>query len=149
MVNRRREGGADVSPGLPHDGPRSPRRCPAPHRLGSPGWARCRNELLPGSHWYAEMLCVDPGVRGDGLGAVLTRDGLALAEPTGTPTFLEADSARNASMDAELGFELTEHGHDDRLDLPVWRMVHRVSRTDPRSTPPRSAEPATAIRSGG
>ena len=96
-------------------------------------WARCRHELLPGSHWYAEMLCVDPDVPGDGLGAVLTLHGLARADPTTTPTFLEADSARNATMDAELGFELTEHGHDDRLDLPVWRMVHRA----PRSRPPK------------
>ena len=81
------------------------------------------------------MLAVDPAVQGYGLGAVLTQHGLARADATGTGTFLEADSARNATMYAKLGFELTEHGHDDVLDIPVWRMIHRTVRTDPPKHP--------------
>ena len=96
-------------------------------------WARRRHELLPEPHWYAEMLAVDPQQQGYGLGAVLVRHGLARADVTGTPTFLEAHSARNATMCAKLGFVLTEHGHDDVLDIPVWRMIHRTSRSDPQA----------------
>jgi GNAT superfamily N-acetyltransferase len=88
-------------------------------------WAKRRHKLLPEPHWYAEMLAVDPDRQRFGLGAVLTRHGLARADTTGIPVFLEADSATNAAFYAKLGFKLVEHGHDDVIDLPVWRMVHR------------------------
>ena len=92
-------------------------------------WATRRHELLPEPHWYAEMLAVHPDRQRFGLGAVLTRHGLARADATGAPVFLEADSATNAAFYTKLGFELLEQGHDDVIDLPVWRMIHRPETT--------------------
>lgn len=88
-------------------------------------WARRRHQLLPEPHWYAEMLAVDPDRQRFGLGAVLTRHGLARADATDTPVFLEADSAANAAFYSKLGFELIEESRDDIIGIPVWRMVHR------------------------
>lgn len=94
-------------------------------------WAERRYELLPEPHWYAEMLAVDPDRQRFGLGALLIRHGLARADATGTPVFLEADSARNAAFYAKLGFKLVEQGYDDVLGIPVWRLLHRPATTPP------------------
>lgn len=106
-------------------------------------WATRRHELLPEPHWYAEMLAVDPDAQGYGLGAVLTCHGLERAAATGTPTFLETDSARNAAFYAKMGFELIEQGHDDALDMPVWRMVHRATRPGPSKPRPHTSTAET------
>ena len=92
-------------------------------------WATRRHELLPEPHWYAEMLAVHPNRQRFGLGAVLTRHGLDRADAGNAPVFLEADSATNATFYTKLGFELLEQGHDDVIDLPVWRMIHRPETT--------------------
>lgn len=101
-------------------------------------WATRRHELLPEPHWYAEMLAVDPDRQRFGLGAVLTRHGLARADATGHPVFLEADCPSNATFYTKLGFELIEQAHDDVIDLPVWRMIRRPEALVPATWDPLS-----------
>jgi len=85
-----------------------------------------RHELMPEPHWYAEMLVVEPSRQRSGLGALLTRHGVARADASGAPVFLEtAYGQSNVALYQKLGFELIEHDRDNPLDIPIWRMVHR------------------------
>lgn len=84
-----------------------------------------RHELLPVPHWYAVILGVAPNRQRYGHGAVLTRRGVARADASGLPAFLETNTESNRRLYEKLGFDVIDSGLDDVLCIPVWRMLHR------------------------
>ena len=105
---------------------------------------RWRIELLPEPHWCLAMLAVDPAKQRFGLGAILTRHGLARADATGAPAFVQTDTAAKARFYEKLGFTIVEERTDDKLPLTIWSMVHRVP-TQPAGEPAQRVT-ATAMQ---
>ncbi|NTX04925.1 N-acetyltransferase [Myxococcus sp. CA040A] len=58
------------------------------------------------THWYLATIAVDPAHQGRGLGVRLMRAGLALAEETRAPCFLETAKAANRDWYLGFGFDL-------------------------------------------
>ena len=90
---------------------------------------RRRRTLLPEPHWYLGMLGVDPDSQRFGLGALLARHGVARADATGTPVYLDTDTAAKARFYGKLGFDVAEEATDTGLHIPVWHMIHRATGT--------------------
>ncbi len=95
-------------------------------------YERRRSRLMPGPHWYLEMLGVEPSKQRFGLGAVLVRHGLRRADADRVPVFVETETAVNAAFYAKLGFETLElsPAENDPLGIPTWCMVREPRPTE-------------------
>lgn len=68
-------------------------------------------ELHPkGPYWYLEVVGVDPGARGLGIGTRLLWPGLSSADEEGLPCYLETMTKRNVGWYLSLGFDVDRAG---------------------------------------
>ena len=71
------------------------------------------HDLAPrGDHYYLGVIASDPTARGRGHGAAVLQPGLAAADASGLPTFLETGTEGNVGFYARFGF-----GVSSELDL--------------------------------
>ncbi|MGO1739018.1 MAG: GNAT family N-acetyltransferase [Actinomycetaceae bacterium] len=89
----------------------------------------------PGGSWYLALLAVHPGHRGQGLAGALLRHGLARADRTASPVWLETNAARNVSIYERFGFEVV--AHEPEGQLPEFWGLLRPGQGSPE--PPRAA----------
>ncbi|MGC5627664.1 GNAT family N-acetyltransferase [Georgenia sp. Z1344] len=75
------------------------RQAETAHRRHDPGSAA----------WYLAFLAVAPEDQGKGYAGALLRHGLARADRTGAPVWLETNTARNVAMYERFGFEVVAH----------------------------------------
>jgi GNAT superfamily N-acetyltransferase len=73
-------------------------------------------------HWYLPVTGVDPAAQGRGMGTVVLRYGLSLADRDGVPAYLEASSPRSRALYARLGFEVMDEIQAGSSP-PVWAMI--------------------------
>ena len=62
----------------------------------------------PDPKWYLEVIGLDDGFRGRGLGGRLLAPGLARADAQGLPCYLETSKPRNVAWYERLGFAVDE-----------------------------------------
>ena len=88
-------------------------------------YERRHRAVMPGPHWYLEMLGVDPVKQRFGLGAVLVRHGLERAEGDGLPAYVETETPANQAFYSKLGFRTAHHtsARDEPLGVPTWCLV--------------------------
>jgi ribosomal protein S18 acetylase RimI-like enzyme len=55
--------------------------------------------------WYLAVLAVDPTCQGNGYGAALMKEALAMIDEQGMPAYLESSNPRNISLYERYGFE--------------------------------------------
>lgn len=68
-------------------------------------------ELHPeGPYWYLEVVGIDPGSRGLGIGTRLLGPGLSSADEEGLPCYLETMTGRNVAWYRSLGFDVDRAG---------------------------------------
>lgn len=69
--------------------------------------------LMPGPHWYLQLLAVEPDRAGRGTGGALLVAGLARADADRLPCYLETHNERNLRFYGRHGFEVV-----DETDVP-------------------------------
>lgn len=76
-------------------------------------------------HYYLLMLGVRPSEQGKGVGKLLVRHGLALAEREKVPTYLETQSSNNVGVYQRMGFEVVaETALSKSGKFHNWGMLH-------------------------
>ncbi|GGO45803.1 MULTISPECIES: GNAT family N-acetyltransferase [Streptomyces] len=80
-------------------------------------------------HWSLALIGADPAAQGQGHGAALLRSGLAKADASGMPAYLESSKPSNLPFYEHFGFTLREE-----LQLPgggpvLWTMWREPQRT--------------------
>lgn len=74
----------------------------------------------PEPHWYLRLLGVDPGLQGRGLGGLLLAYGLARADASGRPCFLETFTERNVPFYMRHGFQLVLDDVEPNSGIRYW-----------------------------
>jgi GNAT superfamily N-acetyltransferase len=80
----------------------------------------------PKPHWYLRLLGVDPGQQGRGLGGSLLAYGLARADESGHPCFLETFAERNVPFYLRHGFQLVLDDVEPNSGIRYWGF-HRLA----------------------
>ena len=78
--------------------------------------------------WYLHIAGVDPAQQGKGLGGASIRAGLARADATGVPCYLETATEKNLGLYAALGFELVGDWRVPGGGPPFWSMRRAAAR---------------------
>jgi GNAT superfamily N-acetyltransferase len=87
-----------------------------------------RTRLMPGRHWYLEILGVTPEYQGKGFSSRLVKPMLARADKEGLPCFLETQLEKNVSLYKHLGFRVAEEGVIPCSSVTSWSMVRDVKK---------------------
>jgi len=95
--------------------------------IAFPHFARLRARAMPEDHWYLGLLGVEPSEQGRGIGAALIRAGLALADASRVPAYLETLKLRNVAFYEGHGFQVV-----DSHELPAGGPRYWTMRREPR-----------------
>jgi len=74
------------------------------------------------SHWFLNMMGVEPSSQGRGLGSALLAHTLDRCDATGSPAYLEATTERGCALYERHGFEVTEEARLPQGGPPFWRL---------------------------
>lgn len=77
---------------------------------------------MSGPHWELLIVGVDPALQGRGRGKALVRDGLARADESGLPCYLNTNTPANLPFYEELGFTVLEQTTLGKGGPPAWAM---------------------------
>jgi GNAT superfamily N-acetyltransferase len=77
---------------------------------------------MSGPHWELLIVGVDPELQGRGRGSVLVRDGLARADESGLPCYLNTNTPANLPFYKRLGFTVLEQASLGKGGPPAWAM---------------------------
>jgi GNAT superfamily N-acetyltransferase len=82
-----------------------------------------RKRVVPGRHWYLQILAVDPDYQGKSYSSRLIKLMLARADSEGIPCFLETQLAKNVGLYKHFGFRVAEEGMIPETNIHSWAMV--------------------------
>ncbi len=74
-------------------------------------------------HWYLWVLGVDPVRQGQGIGGTLLRAGLARADASDLPCYLETMNPENVPLYQKFGFVLESEGIIPDSSVRMWSMI--------------------------
>jgi GNAT superfamily N-acetyltransferase len=93
------------------------------HRAFGEYSVKARKNIVPGKHWYLQMLGVDPDQQGKGFSSRLLKPMLARADREGVPCFLETQLEKNVKLYHHFGFRVAEEGTIPGSNVYSWAMV--------------------------
>ena len=82
-----------------------------------------RKRVIPGRHWYLQLLAVAPAFQGKGFSSRLLKPMLARADKEGLPCYLETHDAKNVTLYEHFGFRVGEEGLIPGSNVHSWAMV--------------------------
>jgi GNAT superfamily N-acetyltransferase len=85
------------------------------------------SETIDADHWFLQLLAVDPGRQGAGLGGRLLAPVLARADEAGLPCYLDNFAERNLAFYGKHGFRVVVNEVEPASRLRFWGMLR-----DPR-----------------
>lgn len=88
-----------------------------------PTMEKMQKESVSGPHWHLFGIGVDPAHQGEGIGSALMDAGLAKADESGYPCYLETASEENVRFYSKRGFEVT--GETQFYGFTVSAMVRQ------------------------
>ncbi|MFE0130076.1 GNAT family N-acetyltransferase [Streptomyces sp. NPDC059037] len=74
------------------------------------------------AHWYLAVIGADPAARGQGHGSALLRSGLAQADASGLPVYLESSKPSNIPVYEHFGFTVLEEAQLPGGGPVLWSM---------------------------
>ncbi len=77
---------------------------------------------MNGPHWELLIVAVAPELQGRGRGSALVRDGLARADASGLPCYLNTNTPANLPLYEHLGFTVLEQATLGKGGPPAWAM---------------------------
>jgi ribosomal protein S18 acetylase RimI-like enzyme len=77
---------------------------------------------MSGPHWELLIVGVDPALQGRGRGSALVRDGLAKADESGLPCYLNTNTPANVPFYERLGFSVLEEATLGKDGPLAWAM---------------------------
>jgi ribosomal protein S18 acetylase RimI-like enzyme len=83
---------------------------------------RFHKKFVPEPHWYLLMVGVDPELQGRGFGSALVREGLAKADESSCPCYLDTSEERNLTFYQREGFEVVGTAPLGKGGPPGWAM---------------------------
>ncbi len=83
----------------------------------------CHRRVAPHPHWYLVLLGVDPARQGEGIGSALLAAGLAKADASRFPVYLETASPHNVPFYQRRGFEVRLEASLSEGGTHLWYMV--------------------------
>ena len=86
---------------------------------------------MNGPHWELLIVGVDPALQGQGRGSALVRDGLARADESGLPCYLNTNTPANLPFYEHLGFTVLEQASLGKDGPPAWAMRRDATRRTP------------------
>jgi GNAT superfamily N-acetyltransferase len=84
---------------------------------------KTRKKIVPGKHWYLQILGVDPDYQGKHYASRLLKPMLARADREGVPCFLETQLEKNVTLYQHFGFRVAEEGTIPGSNVYSWAMV--------------------------
>ena len=81
--------------------------------------------LVTFSHWYLEIIGVDPEERGKGYAGKLIRLMLTRIDREGLPCYIETLDEKNVAIYERYGFEMIEESSIPDTSLTCWAMLRR------------------------
>jgi ribosomal protein S18 acetylase RimI-like enzyme len=84
--------------------------------------------FVPEPHWYLLIVGVDPELQGRGLGSALVQEGLARADASNCPCYLDTSEERNLAFYQRQGFAVVGTAPLGKGGPPGWAM-RRNART--------------------
>jgi ribosomal protein S18 acetylase RimI-like enzyme len=82
-----------------------------------------RKRLIPGRHWYLQVLGVGTAYQGRGFSSRLVIPMLARADREGLPCFLDTQAEKNLKLYEHFGFRVVEEGTIPGSNVKSWAMV--------------------------
>jgi GNAT superfamily N-acetyltransferase len=79
-------------------------------------------QAVPGPHWYAMVIGVDPPKQGTGVGAALMTSIADRADKADVPCYLETTQPKNVGFYGKFGYEVVEHGAVPGIELSYWTL---------------------------
>lgn len=79
-------------------------------------------KFVPEPHWYLLIVGVDPELQGRGLGSALIREGLARADASDSPCYLDTSEERNLAFYQRHAFEVVGTASLGKAGPPGWAM---------------------------
>ena len=79
--------------------------------------------VLSKPHWYLWVLGVDPVYQGQGVGGALLRAGLARADASHLPCYLETTNAENVPLYHRFGFLVEDERLIPDSSVHLWSMI--------------------------
>jgi ribosomal protein S18 acetylase RimI-like enzyme len=83
---------------------------------------KIHKKRVPEPHWYLMIVGVDPELQNRGVGSALVKEGLAQADHSGRPCYLETSEKRNLAFYERLGFVVLEEAKLGAGGPPAWAM---------------------------
>lgn len=100
---------------------------PAVERMGLVDVAieEARRRAVPEPHWYLRLLGVEPSQQSGGLGGALLQHGLARADGSGAPCYLETFREQTIGFYLRHGFELLTDDVETTSGIHYWGLIRR------------------------
>jgi ribosomal protein S18 acetylase RimI-like enzyme len=83
---------------------------------------KIHKKRVPEPHWYLMVVGVDPELQNRGVGSALVKEGLARADQSGHPCYLETSEKRNLAFYERLGFVVLEEAKLGAGGPLAWAM---------------------------
>jgi ribosomal protein S18 acetylase RimI-like enzyme len=83
---------------------------------------KLHKRFVPEAHWYLLIVGVDPELQGRGLGSALIKEGLARADESNCPSYLDTSEERNLALYRRHGFEVVGTALLGAGGPPGWAM---------------------------
>lgn len=90
---------------------------------------KLHRKLVPYSHWYLQIIGVDPAQHGQGFSSRLLRPVLERIDREQMPCFLETNTEKNVAIYRRFGFEVVSQNKVTGTEVTIFAMLRRVQTT--------------------